>query len=303
MRSLKHSLGEIRWAGEKAYEELFRVTPSFLRRIKDEERREIVEEYQTYLSEKRKRMEPVLKELFGESGEEQMTRSEQIEVKLVEQDTEGENKAIAGMLYEAGHKSWQDLLDRVRRMNAEEKERVIAEYLRGRTQRWQKAGRAFENVYNRFEIVMNIGAWRDLHRHRMLTQQRQRFSCHHGYDVPREVIESGLENEFRKAIGPVEDLFVKLEKHDPELAQYCLTLAHRIRFQQWENLRQSFWQIELRTIPEGHPDYRHIEQQKFLLLKKAYPLIAQHIRANLGEYDFARRGQEEKIQKKLEQLS
>ena len=71
---------------------------------------------------------------------------------------------------------------------------------------------------------------------------------------------------------------------------------------QWENLRQSFWQVELRSIPEGHPDYRHIEQEKFRLIEKAYPLVAEHVRVNMGAYDFARRGQEEKIQKKLKQL-
>lgn len=302
-RSLKHPLGEIRWTGERAYEELSQVAPSFLRRIKDEEKRELVEEYQRYLAEKKNRMDPLVKNLFGESADEQITRTPQAEVKLAESDPEGENKVIAGMLYEASHKSWQDILNRVRKMSTEDKERVVTEYLHGRTQRWQKVGRAFENSYNRFEIVMNVGAWRDLHRHRMLTQQRQRFSCHHGYDVPAEVTESGLEKEFRSAIAPVEDLFEKIEKRNPELAQYCVTLAHRLRFQQWENLRQSFWQIELRTIPEGHPDYRHVEQQKFLLLEKAYPIIAKHIRANMGEYDFARRGQEERIQKKLQQLS
>lgn len=72
---------------------------------------------------------------------------------------------------------------------------------------------------------------------------------------------------------------------------------------QWENLRQSFWQIELRTIPEGHPDYRHIAQKKFQLLERHYPILSRYLRANLGEYDFARRGQEEKIQKKLEELT
>ena len=232
-----------------------------------------------------------------------MTSASQAEIKLVESDPEGESKIIAGMLYDASHKSWKELLERVRKISMEEKGLIVAEYLRGRTQRWQKVGRAFENTYNRFEIVMNIGAWRDLHRHRMLTQQRQRFSCHHGYDIPHEVIEAGLEKDFRKAIAPVEGVFAKIEARDPDLAEYCVTLAHRLRFQQWENLRQSFWQIELRTIPEGHPDYRHIEQEKFLLLEKAYPVIAKHIRVNTGEYDFARRGQEERIQRKLEQLS
>ena len=55
-------------------------------------------------------------------------------------------------------------------------------------------------------------------------------------------------------------------------------------------------------IPEGHPDYRHIEQQKFQLLAERFPLLTEYMRVNLGEYDFARRGQEEKTQEKLKKL-
>jgi len=79
-------------------------------------------------------------------------------------------------------------------------------------------------------------------------------------------------------------------------------MAHRMRFQQFKNLRACFWELELRTIPEGHPDYRLIEQMKFKLLEEVYPLIAEHMHVNMENYDFARRGQEEKIQKKLKEL-
>ena len=209
------------------------------------------------------------------------------------------------MLYNApnSHRSWEETLRDVKRMGAKNRQKVAEAYMRGRTQRWQKVGRAFENAYARFEITINIGAWRDIHRHRMLTQQRQNFSCFLGFDVRQEVIESGLESQFRSAISRIEDIFSKIMRLDPDLAQYAVTLAHRLRFMQWENLRQSFWQIELRTIPEGHPDYRHMSQKKFELLEKVYPLLAPYMRVNMGEYDFARRGQEERIQKKLEQLS
>lgn len=301
-RSLKHPLGEIRWAGDEAYEEISKVTPSFLRRIKDEEKKEMVEEYQTYLAEKGKRMQQ-----FAHPREDKslpVLFDSDPDVKLVEYDPEAEVKIIAGMLYNSPrqHRPWQEIMSQVRRMSPEEKKKAADAYLSGKTQRWQKVGRAFENAYARFEITVNIGAWRDIQRHRMLTQQRQYFSPYHGYDIPAEIIESGLQQEFRDAIGRAEDIFFKIEKHDPDMAQYAAALAHRLRFMQWENLRQSFWQIELRTIPEGHPDYRHVEQKKFLLLEKAYPLLSQYIKANMGEYDFARRGQEEKIQKKLEQL-
>lgn len=303
-RSAQHNLGEIRWAGERAYQELFQVTPSFLRRVKDEEKKEIVEEYQKLLAEKNKRMSPFVKDLFANTDSAVPLEPSATEVRLVEYDPEGETKVITGMLYSApnNHLSWNTTFNKVKTLGEEERRRIISEYLRGRKQRWQKVGRAFENTYSRFEIVMNIGAWRDLHRHRMLTQQRQNFSCFHGYDVPKEVVEARLESDFRGVIEPVEKVFAKIFQYDPDLAQYAVTLAHRVRFMQWENLRQSFWQTELRTIPEGHPDYRKIEQQKFRWIEKVYPLIAEHMLVNLGEYDFARRGQEEKIQKKIQQL-
>lgn len=303
-RSLRHHLGEIRWAGNRAYEELFKVTPSFLRRIKDDAKRDLAEKYQTYLSKKKWRMHPLVNEIFSESGG-ALSRASSAEVRLLEYDPDGEAQVITGMLYEApnNHRPWEEILVKVAGMGSGARAKIIDEYLRGRTERWQKVGRAFENAIVRWEITMNIGAWRDLHRHRMLTQQRQNFSCYHGYDVPREIIDAGIEREFRSAIAPVEEVFEKIAARDLDLAQYAVTLAHRIRFMQRENLRQSFWQIELRSIPEGHPDYRRVAQEKFWHLERAYPLIAAHIRVNMGEYDFARRGQEEKIQEKLTRMN
>ena len=304
-RSAQHPLGEIRWLAERSYDELHRLAPSFLRRLKDETKKETVKEYQEYLAGKKRRMSPVVNKFLGQNNDVPVISNRDVpRVRLVEYDAGGEIKIITGMLYEAAenHLCWDEIETRVRAMEHYEKNEVINAYMTGRKERWQKVGRAFENTYNRFEIEMNIGAWRDLHRHRMLTQQRQYLSCHHGYDVPPEITDAGLEQEFRGAITAVERVFAKIEKRDPDVAQYAVTMAHRIRFMQWENLRQSFWQIELRTIPEGHPDYRHIEQEKFRLLEKIYPNLIVHMRANTGEYDFARRGQEEKIQKKLTEL-
>lgn len=297
-RCAQHPLGELRWVAERSYEELMQVVPSFVRRIKDEERKEAVEQYQKYLAQKSDRVSGFAPQKT--SG----TREAESSVHLVEYDAQGEEKVVAGILYAATGNtcSWKEIYDHVCKMNNDEKRSVFDAYCADRNARWQKVGRAFENTYVRFDICMNIGAWRDLHRHRMHTQQRQMFCCNHGYDIPPELIESGLDKEFTDAIIRVEDVYEKITAKDIYCAQYCVTLAHRIRFMQWQNLRECFWEMELRTIPEGHPDYRRIEQQKFALLKQAYPLITEHMLVNIGDYDFARRGQEEKIQKKLERL-
>jgi len=187
-------------------------------------------------------------------------------------------------------------------MSEGEKREILTKYLEGRTQRWQKVGRAFENAYVRFDISMNIGAWRDLHRHRILTQQRQLFTTKHGFDTPPELVDAGLDGQYKEAMEHAATVCEKIAAHDSVVAQYAVPMAYRVRFMQWTNIRECFWEMELRTIPEGHPDYRHVEQEKFKLLQQVYPLIAEHMRVNMGEYDFARRGQEEKIQEKLKQL-
>lgn len=323
-RTLKHPLGEVRWAGERTYEELFKIAPSFLRRVKDPEGAAVAQQYQEYLAGRGQRVAKLLADGGSSVSERSHTNSDAPRtqvgrrnfvglkasdktgpaVKLLEYDRLGEEKVIAGMLYAApnNHASWKDILASVKKMSLKQKRQILSSYLEGRTARWQKVGRAFENTYVRFEILMNIGAFRDLHRHRMLTEQYQLFSCDHGYDTPQEIIDAGFEDEYRSAIGRTEEVYAKIARKDHYLAQYATTLAHHMRFQQWKNLRECFWEMELRTIPEGHPDYRRIEQEKFKLLEKVYPLITEHMRVNMGDYDFARRGQEEKIQTKLKEL-
>ncbi len=300
-RSGQHPLGEIRWAAEELYRELFKVTPSFLRRIKDESKQEVVTSYQQYLSGKPDRVASFVKKHLKAAS---MVGETQPRVQLIEYDKGGEDKIIAGILYNAPNNQarWDNTLAAVKNMTDKEKRNILSSYLDGRTQRWQKVGRAFENSFLRYEITVNIGAWRDLHRHRMLTQQRQHFTIKHGFDVPPELVESGFDKEYSRAIKQVEKVHAKIAKYNPHLAQYATTLAHRLHFVQYTNVRELFWEVELRTIPEGHPDYRHIEQEKFHLFAKKFPLIAEHMRVNLGEYDFARRGQEEKIQQKMKEL-
>ncbi|MEX1112285.1 MAG: FAD-dependent thymidylate synthase [Candidatus Andersenbacteria bacterium] len=302
-RSLKHPLGEVRWAGEQTYEELYSVTPSFLRRVKDEGSKHIADSYQEYIAGRSTRMASIAEDVLPKK-----TRAGKYfdapNVELIEYDKNGEDKVIAGMLYAAdnNHASWNDTLTAVSKMSDEAKRQAIATYLSGREQRWQKVGRAFENTYVRFDLAMNIGSWRDLHRHRMLTQQRQLFTTAHGYDLPPEIEDAGLTKEFTAAIDKAAAVFEKIEQHDVYAAQYAIPMAYRVQFQQWKNLRECFWEMELRTIPEGHPDYRLVEQMKFKLLEQAFPLITEHMHVNLENYDFARRGQEEKIQAKLAEL-
>lgn len=300
-RSLEHPLGELRWVAQAVLAQVDQVGPSFVRRLKEEDRQDSVRSYGQYLAQRRARMAPAVEKIFGKDA---VTTVSKPTVVLSEFDPEGEAKVIAGMLYSApnNHRTWDECLTAAQTLSPAELSQLFEAYHEGRTARWQKVGRALENSYVRFEITMNIGAWRDLHRHRMLTQQRQNFAPHHGFDVPQDVIDAGFADEFTAAIKRAEDVYGMIAEQDLELAQYAVVLAHRVRFMQYANLRSCFWEMELRTIPEGHPDYRHIEQEKFRLLQGAFPLLTQYMHVNMDEYDFARRGQEERIAAKLKKL-
>jgi thymidylate synthase ThyX len=297
-RSRKHPLGELRWLAETLKTELDKEIPSLLLRVSDEKSGE----YQTYRAERSKHVREFLGKQAEWGSAEKIQVGAKPEVKLVEFDKDAELKMLAQILLPELHCGWEKAVEVVKTYSPEKRKALFDSYLEGRTQRWQKVGRAFENSYLRFEIVMNIGAYRDLHRHRMMTQERQRFSCHHGYDIPSEIKESGLEAQFVEALESAKVLFAKLEAQDPDLAQYVVPLAYRIRFWEWQNFRQLFWETELRTGSQGHPDYRFIELEKYRLAKEQFPLTASRMLVDANEYSFARRGVEEKIAQKEQKI-
>lgn len=298
-RTAAHHLGELRWIGAALKKELDKEIPSLLLRVSDPKS----EEYQKYLAGRAMRIREFVKVAFSAEPSELLVIGSRPEVKLVECDPDGEEKILAAILFLTTHESWEMAREMAKKLSLEEKKKLFFVYLHGRTARWQKVGRAFENSYLRFEIVMDAGAYRDLHRHRMMTQDRQLFSCHHGYDVPVEVVEAVLSDRFVEALTRAGVLFRKIEATDPELAQYAVPLAYRMRFYQFQNIRQLFWEAELRTGPQGHPDYRFIEQEKYRLFKEKFPLIAEFMLVDEKNYPFARRGTEEAIAKKEKELA
>lgn len=286
-RTARHPLGELRWFGSEVKRELDKEMPSLLLRVTDEKSRD----YQGYLSDRYRRVREFL-------GEQSVRSAPQVEVKLVEWDDASEVRILAAILFKQMHGTWDDAMGRAAAMSEGERRECFDRYLEGRKGRWYKVGRAFESAYLRFEIAMDIGSYRDLHRHRMMTQERQTFSTHHGFSTPSELVQAGLDGPFEEALDRCRGLFSRLEEIDRDLAQYVVPLAYRVRFFQWQNFRQLFWETELRTVSQGHPDYRAVEQEKYRLVRERFPLIAGYMLVDTRDYAIARRGTEERIQEK-----
>ena len=68
--------------------------------------------------------------------------------------------------------------ERVRELSPEEKAEIVRAYVGTRGNRRHKPGRAFEHARYEFDLLINIGEYRDLQRHRLLTPDRQFWHDH-----------------------------------------------------------------------------------------------------------------------------
>jgi len=156
--------------------------------------------------------------------------------------------------------SERQLDEQVRTWPAEQRAEVLRAYVGDRVNRRHRPGRAFERVVYRFDVVGDYGGFRDLQRHRMCTIEWQRLTTVHGYDTPPELEEAGVAAAWHRAIGRAEALHRDLARDHPEEAQYVVPFAYRIRYSIQINARAAMQMLELRSTPQGHPQYRSIVQ-------------------------------------------
>jgi thymidylate synthase ThyX len=219
------------------------------------------------------------------------------EVRLVESDPDAERKVVAAALFPHSDLSLAELgqLD-------VDVDGVLRALLDGRANRRHRVPRALEHVHYTFEITANFGAYRDLQRHRMLTQERQALGTALGYDVPADLAGYGMEGSFREALERAAAAHRAMaEALGPALAQYVVPLAFRLRWYFRVSLRELFHLCELRTGPQGHPDYRWVAQELFRQVQTAHPRLAAYARfVDLGPgEELERRAAERRIDRKL----
>lgn len=195
-------------------------------------------------------------------------------VQLLDWDADAEDKVLAAILYPHLRHPLSQVRDAVKSLSAEQRSGLFDEYIRRRRHRRDKPGRALEQAYYTFDIIANLGLYRDLHRHRILTQERQDFTTVHGYDTPQEIEEAGFQADFVRSMDHAAELYGRLHRELPVQAQYVVPFAYRIRWTMKLNLREAVHIGELRTLPQGHPDYRLIVQDMWREIARVHPLLA-----------------------------
>ncbi len=293
-KMLASPLQEFREIAESMHIELSKVIPSFVKRSVDK----YGVETQNYISETQNALWGISKEILNSEEHDSVN-----EVELAEYDPDGEIKVIAAMLYPFSHLPMSQLVKKARNMSNEQRKKVVHEYLSRRSNRRHKPGRALENTFYTFDILADFGIYRDLHRHRILTQERQLLDVKHGFVVPKELVEAGFKKEYENAMNNAKEVFLKIKKVFPLQAQYVVPLGFRIRWYMTMNLREVCHLTELRASQQGHPSYRKIAQEIFKKVKQVHPNIAEFIKfVDMKDYELERLESEKRIDKKLEEI-
>lgn len=195
----------------------------------------------------------------------------------------------------------------VKRLKEEPEERILGlleEFFAERSSRRDRASRAWEHGQPcTFEIVGNFGIFRDLHRHRILTQQRQLLCPNLGFTLPEDIKAIGMAGEVWALVAEVQNIHKKLARDiSPEIAQYCVLFGHHIRFMMGFSLREAQHFLELRTVPQGHPDYRRVCQKMATSIFEKAPWVRSiHILkfVDYQDYPWARAAAEARQSQKL----
>ncbi len=252
VRMRAHPLREVQAYGDLMLGELRKIIPSFLTRVDLEDRGL---RWSSYLEDVRSDLEVQAASLGppSDSGP---------SVTLVDWDPDAEVKVAAAALYAVSELPDQELLRMVRSMTESERAGLIASLVGDRANRRHKPGRSMERTTYRFDVTCDIGAFRDLQRHRLMTLEWQRYTTRLGYDLPEEVDALGLADEWHKLMAHSLTFYEELRKDlGADVAQYVVPFAFNVRFVMEMNPRQAFHLIELRSQAAGHPAYRRVAHE------------------------------------------
>src|SRR6476660_5356688 len=195
------SLNEVRNLGTALHEQLNFVIPSFVKRANDKYGKSIQSYFQDTSNDISKLAKKHIRDI-------KYNMNTSVELVDFTNNLKAETTVASAALYEhADGQSLFDIIQLIKHLPQKKRHKIIEMYTKFRRNRRHRPGRAYEMVEYTFDMLTNFGMFRDLHRHRLLTIERQLLSTRHGYEVPAEIINADLEKEYRDCMYQCNDTY------------------------------------------------------------------------------------------------
>jgi thymidylate synthase ThyX len=161
---------------------------------------------------------------------------------------------VATVLYPVTDRPFRELYEWAASASGAVRKEVIDLALGGRARR-DDLPRSFRGGLYAFDIVMDIGAYRDLHRHRRCHQFRQAYTAHLGYETPKAIIAAGLTDLYEGAMNQAIEAVRTLPQ---PASQYLLPFGARSRFLFKMDFAEAEYIARVRSGVKGHFSYREV---------------------------------------------
>ena len=198
------------------------------------------------------------------------------------QDEPLEVELATTLLYQCLHHSYRQIRGVVEGMTAAQRAEIIDLGLRHRGRHDEVARAYCSGQKFRFDILMDIGAFRDMHRHRRCVQILQDFTTLHGYDRPEDMDAANLAGRYDAAMNRACETATTLAARPTsaagEQSQYVIPLAYRKRALFKMDFAEALYISELRTGPAGHFSYRNVAYAMYEAVAQRYPDLAKYFR-------------------------
>ena len=192
-----------------------------------------------------------------------------------------EIELVTTLIYEHCAYSYRQVRTRIADMSDKQRQEIIELGTRHRGKH-DELSRAFSAGQRfRFDILMDIGGFRDMHRHRRCVQIGQDFTYGHGYETPTEVSDAGISERYSRAMNSVRSGAEQIARNSPNErtdANYLMPLGYRKRTLFKMDFAEALYISELRTGPAGHMSYRKVAYEMYQAVAKRYPELASHFR-------------------------
>ncbi len=181
----------------------------------------------------------------------------------------------ATLLYAVTDRPFQELHETVASWGRARQAEILDVALRARARR-DELLREFRGGPYAFDMLIDIGAYRDMHRHRRCHQTRQAFTWQHGFAVPQGLVEAGLESIYRTALRESQAV---AEQLPAGTAHYLLPFAAKGRFLFKMDFAEAEYISKLRSGVKGHFSYRDVAWRMKVEMDRVDPELGRLIAA------------------------
>lgn len=181
----------------------------------------------------------------------------------------------ATLLYPVTDRPYRELYETMLGWSRGRRVEVVETALQSKPKRDEML-REFRGGLYAYDMLIDIGSYRDMHRHRRCQQFRQQYSWKHGWSMPAAISEAGLDAEYS---GMLEAARASACRLPSPASEYLVPFAVKSRFLFKMDFAEAEYISKLRSGVKGHFGYREIAWKMKLRMEELEPELGRLIEA------------------------